>query len=119
MRHTGAVFEQRAAEYLEAHSIHLLAHNFRARTGEIDLIGLDGATLVFFEVRARSNPRFTSASGSVDRRKQQRLVRTAQYFLQRHPHLCNVPCRFDVVAFEPPQSGTELDIHWIRGAFTA
>ena len=119
MRDTGQRFEERAADFLRGHDVQLLANNFRARTGEIDLVGLDGNTLVFFEVRARSNPRFASASASVDRRKQQRLLRTAQYFLQRQPQLAGLPCRFDVIAFEPPQSGTELDIRWIRSAFTA
>jgi putative endonuclease len=46
-------------------------------------------------------------------------VRTAQLFLQHRPNLTNMPCRFDVVAFEPPQSGTRTRIRWIRGAFTA
>ncbi|MGB1142533.1 MAG: YraN family protein [Halioglobus sp.] len=119
MRQKGLAFERRAAAYLEDRGVHILVSNFSARTGEIDLVGLDDDALVFFEVRARSNPRFNSASGSVDRRKQQRLLRTAQYFLQRYPRLADRPCRFDVIAFEPPQSGTELDIHWIRGAFTA
>ncbi len=119
MRKTGEAFEQRAARFLQEHGVQLLAQNFRARTGEIDLIGLHSGTLVFFEVRARSNPRFSSAGASVDRRKQQRLLRTAQFFLQRQPSFADMPCRFDVIAFEPPQSGTELAIRWIRSAFTA
>jgi putative endonuclease len=55
----------------------------------------------------------------VDRRKQQRILRTAQLFLQCHPTLARMPCRFDVIAFEPRQSATSPEIHWIRGAFTA
>jgi putative endonuclease len=46
-------------------------------------------------------------------------VRTAQLFLQHRPNLTNMPCRFDVIAFEPPQSGNRTRIRWIRGAFTA
>lgn len=119
MRDTGQAFEQRAARFLGHHGVQLLTRNFRARTGEIDLIGLHLDTLVFFEVRARSNPRFSGAGASVDRRKQRRLLRTAQYFLQRQPAFAALPCRFDVIAFEPPQSGSELEIRWIRSAFTA
>ena len=96
----------------------LLLRNFRSKTGEIDIIARHEGCVVFIEVRARSNRAFSSAAGSVDWRKQQRLVRTAQCFLQRHPALANLPCRFDVIAFDPPQSGTSLDIHWIHGAFT-
>ena len=63
--------------------------------------------------------RISSAAGSVDRRKQQRILRTAQLYLQRHPELACLPCRFDVIAFEPRQSGSSLEIRWIPGAFTA
>jgi len=115
----GQVFETRAASFLEGRDMQLLARNFSAKTGEIDIIALDGNTLVFVEVRARSNPRFHGAGASVDRRKQLRLLRTAHFFLQGHPQLAERPCRFDVIAFEPPQSGTELEIRWIRSAFTA
>ncbi len=97
----------------------LLARNFRGKTGEIDIIARDREYLVFLEVRARSNQKFSTAAGSVDRRKQQRILRTAQLFLQRHPELARLPCRFDVIAFEPRQSSNSLDIHWIPGAFTA
>ena len=96
-----------------------MERNFRGKTGEIDIIARDGTQLVFMEVRSRSNRFFDSAAGSVDVRKQQRIVRTAQLFLQRRPHLANMPCRFDVIAFEPPQSGSLPRMRWIRAAFTA
>lgn len=97
----------------------LLARNFRAKTGEIDLIARHRDHLVFCEVRARSNRAFSTAAGSINHRKQQRILRTAQLFLQRHPQLAALPCRFDVIAFEPRQSGSNLGIRWIPGAFTA
>jgi putative endonuclease len=97
----------------------VLARNYRGRAGEIDIIALDGERLVFIEVRARGNRHFVSAAGSVDRRKQLRVIRTALLFLQRHRHLADLPCRFDVIAFEPPQSQGDPGVRWIRGAFTA
>lgn len=115
---SGEDYERRAARLLVAGGLRVVTRNFRARTGEVDIIALDGNTLVFVEVRARSNPAFTSAAGSVDRRKQRRLYNTAQRFLQRHPQWRDLPCRFDVVAFEPRQSASELAPNWIRGAFT-
>jgi putative endonuclease len=45
-------------------------------------------------------------------------MRTAQLFLQRHPELARLPCRFDVIAFEPRQSRDGLAIRWIPAAFT-
>ncbi len=118
MRKTGEQFEHLATRWLQARGLRPLQSNFRCRAGEIDLIAVDGNSLVFVEVRARSNPRFASAAASVDRRKQQRLLRAAQFFLQRHPHLAQMPCRFDVVAIEPRQSPAQHGIRWIRGAFT-
>lgn len=119
MNSLGDEYEQQAARWLEARGMRLLRQNFRAKTGEIDIIARDATHLVFIEVRARSNPAYCSAAGSVDRRKQQRLQRTAALFLQRHPELAHLPCRFDVIAFEPRQSTDGLGIRWIPGAFTS
>lgn len=116
---SGEDYETLAAHWLEGRGMRLLARNFRGKTGEIDIIARDREHLVFLEVRARSNRAFNTAAGSVDRRKQQRILRTAQLFLQRHPELARLPCRFDVIAFEPRQSSSNLDIRWIPGAFTA
>ena len=119
MRSLGDEYEDRALNLLQKEGLLLLERNFVAKTGEIDIIAQDKNTLVFVEVRARSNHHFDSAAGSVNLRKQQRIVRTAQLYLQRDPHRANLPCRFDVIAFEPPQSGLYHRIRWIRGAFTA
>lgn len=119
MKSLGDEYEDSAAALLERSGLRLLERNFRGKTGEIDIVALDGAQLVFVEVRARTNRFFDSAAGSVNFRKQQRLVRTAQLFLQCRPQWAHLPCRFDVIAFEPPQSGAGPGISWIRGAFTA
>ena len=119
MKSLGDYYEDQALSLITEAGLLLLERNFRGKTGEIDLIAREGAQLVFIEVRARSNHRFDSAVGSVNARKQQRIVRTAQLFLQHRPNLTNMPCRFDVIAFEPPQSGNRTRIRWIRGAFTA
>jgi putative endonuclease len=119
MKSLGDDYEDQAAAIMEESGLRLLERNFRGKTGEIDIVALDGAQLVFVEVRARSNHYYNSAAGSIDKRKQARLVRTAQLFLKCRPEWADMPCRFDVVAFEPPQSGTKPRINWIRGAFTA
>jgi putative endonuclease len=76
----------------------------------------DGDTLVFIEVRSRANPCFGGAAASVDRSKQQRLIRSATFLLLTlakaywnagTPRAC-----FDVVAFEHHAP------HWLRDAFT-
>jgi putative endonuclease len=119
MRRLGDEYEDRAISLIQNEGLCLLERNFRGKSGEIDIIAREGDQLVFVEVRGRSNRHFDSAAGSVNSRKQQRLVRTAQLYLQQRPHWVNMPCRFDVIAFEPPQSGTCGQIRWIRAAFTA
>ncbi len=119
MSSVGNHYEERAARWLQAQGLQLLQRNFRRKTGEIDIIARDGDHLVFIEVRSRSNPRYTGAAASIDRRKRQRIARTAQLYLQQYPDAGKLPCRFDVVAFEPRQSPAAEDINWIRGAFSA
>ncbi len=118
MKNLGDQFEQRAAHWLRDQGQQILARNFRARTGEIDLITREQGQLVFVEVKARSHTGFGGAAITVDRRKQARIRRTAQVFLQRYPHYAGLPCRFDVLAFEPRQSPGEFEIRWIRAAFS-
>lgn len=119
MKKTGEQFENAAAALICRQGLRIVARNFLTKTGEIDIIALDGNYLVFLEVRARSNPFFLSAAASVDKRKQQRLVRTAQMFLQRNRQWAHLPCRFDVIAFEPRQFDFNKTGRWIRSAFTA
>jgi putative endonuclease len=116
---SGRQYEEAAARWLLAAGLQLLERNFRVRGGEIDIIALDGRCLVFVEVRRRGHPRFSGAAASVDRRKRERLIRAAGMYLQRHPAYAHRPCRFDVIAYEPSESGAAGGPRWIRGAFTA
>ncbi len=119
MKSLGDYYEDQALSLIARAGLRPLERNFRMQIGEIDLIAIDGTHLVFIEVRARSNDRFDGAAASVNSHKQKRIVKTAQLFLQQRPNLINMPCRFDVIAFEPPQSGIDTRIRWIRGAFNA
>ena len=78
---------------------------------------LDGDCLVFIEVRYRRDHLYGGALASVDAAKQQRILRTAAYFMQRHPEHRDKPVRFDVLALGPGTS--ERDILWLRQAFVA
>lgn len=115
-KQTGDAAEARALACLLQQGLTLVQRNYRvargpsARGGEIDLIlrERDG-TLVFVEVRARSDGSRGGAAASVSTLKQQRIVRTAQHFLARFGS--PPPCRFDVVAIDGEQ------LQWLRGAF--
>ncbi|MGE0581811.1 MAG: YraN family protein [Steroidobacteraceae bacterium] len=108
--------EDRAAAYLAAQGLTILARNFRRRAGEIDLVARDGATLVIIEVRSRARRSFGGAAASVGPRKQQRLIRAAQLLLAAYPQWRRLPARFDVVALEG--DGENARLEWIRNAFT-
>ena len=84
--------------------------------GELDLVCLDGATLVIVEVRARASSRFASASESVDGRKQQKLIRATRHLLMTHPQWSGYPLRFDVICASDIDTA-EPTIQWIRNAF--
>ncbi len=107
--------EDYALAYLQRRGLRLLARNWRWRGGEIDLILKEGDTLVFAEVRCRSDARFGGAVDSVDRRKRHRLLEGAALYLARHGG--DVPVRFDVVAMALGADGFQVE--WIRGAFDA
>lgn len=102
-RQTGVRGETYAYWYLRRHGYIFVARNFtpRASKGEIDLIGYDGRTLAFVEVRTRTVREDMAALPelSVTPGKQHVLARTAMHFLaERHVPEC--PCRFDVVAID-------------------
>lgn len=111
----GREAEETALDFLQQQGMRLVERNFRCRLGELDLIMEHDETLVFVEVRYRKSDRFGSALESVDKTKQTRLIRAADYYLG----LKNIdkPARFDVVAVAP--AVTETPIDWVRDAFQA
>ena len=114
---TGQDAETLACEYLQAKGMALVKRNYRSRFGEIDLIMHDRDNLIFVEVRYRRQVRYGSGAESVDARKQAKLVTCARHYLLRHPRAAQRPCRFDVVAINGDETGT--DIEWIVDAFPA
>jgi putative endonuclease len=89
--------EDRAAEALISAGMNIIARNFRCKFGEIDIIALDGETLVFAEVKAWSAFGMENLPYSVNRRKQVRIIETAKYFLSIHRQYYGRAVRFDVV----------------------
>ena len=113
-RETGRRGEDVAAAFVARLGWRLVERNFRCRAGEIDVVALDGDTVVFVEVRTRAGPGFGTPLESVDGRKQAQVGRVARYFLSaRGWH--ERPARFDVI-------GVRLDaappaVEHVRGAF--
>ena len=109
-RDKGQAAERTAENLLEKHGFSLVKRNFRAKTGEIDLIMSRRDLLIFVEVRLRTNPGYGRGSETVDYRKQRKLIDTAHIFLQAHGMQWQ-SYRFDVVSIGP-------SVDWIEGAFT-
>lgn len=89
--------ERVAARYLRRRGYRIVTRNFRAAGAEIDLVALDGPTLVFIEVKTRLAASAGAPEEAVGRRKQERLRRAAQIYGARH-RAEDRPMRFDVVA---------------------
>ncbi|MDI3323647.1 YraN family protein [Pontibacterium granulatum] len=96
--------ENHARTYLERAGLKTLTSNYNCRGGEIDLILRHGKTLVFVEVRLRSNPHFGSAAETVTPSKQKRIIHAARHFLMRNSQLSDLECRFDVIAFDSTEA---------------
>jgi putative endonuclease len=112
----GTASEQLAVEYLHARGLVVLARNVRCRAGELDLVCLDGGVLAIVEVRQRANSDFGGALASVTWRKQRKIIRAAQFFLQRQAEWRSHVMRFDVLAVEGVPDGAHRII-WIKDAF--
>ncbi len=110
-RKTGAAWEKQAAAYLAAEGMKIREINFRSRQGEIDLIGEHQGYLVFVEGKYRSSAGTGYALEAVGRRKQLRICRTADYYIDLHGLGEDRAVRYDVVGI---QGGA---VHWIQNAF--
>ncbi len=113
----GEAAERQAFDYLCARGLTPVARNYTCRVGELDLVMADGNTLVVVEVRYRRSNAFGGAAASIDRAKQQRIVRATKRFLASSPAWADHNVRFDVVAVSPGSPTPVID--WIRGAFEA
>lgn len=114
-KEAGTAAERAARQYLESRGLRLILRNYRCSGGEIDLVMLDGATLVLIEVRYRASDAYGGAAASVTWRKQRRLILAARHLLMTKSHLRRYPARFDVVAVTG--GDTSPRIEWLKDAF--
>lgn len=97
-REQGSHYETMAAEYLKNKGYEIILQNFFSKNGEIDIIAKDTDTLVFCEVKYRSNTRYGLPEEAVDYRKQDKIRKTATYYLYRNNFPVETRVRFDVIA---------------------
>jgi putative endonuclease len=114
----GTRSERAAARYLRRAGFRVVARNVVTGYGEIDLVALEGRTVVFVEVRSTEDEDTSRPAESVDGRKQERLTEAALDFLRRR-RLLEYPARFDVLILSWPPGRREPVIEHHRQAFEA
>ena len=88
--------EDEAAKYLKSIGYRIVGRREKILGGDIDLVALDDRTVVFVEVRTRSNSRHGHPVETIDRKKQIRISDLANAFIQRH-QLQDCSVRIDAV----------------------
>lgn len=110
--------ERLAARYLRRKGYVIIARGQRNRYSEIDLIVVDGRTVVFVEVKTRTHQQAGHPAEAVDRDKQRRMTRAAEVYRRKHD-LHEVSMRFDVIAITWPANERHPQIEHFVSAFEA
>lgn len=105
--------EKVACTFLRKKGYEILATSFRFEKTEIDIVCKDGKTIVFVEVKSRSTEVHGNPEESVDAKKQEKIVKAAERFIQMHDMLGDI--RFDVVSVIT--DGKKSKVTHIRDAF--
>lgn len=113
----GARGESLAYWYLRQAGYTIVARNWRARAGggELDLVGWEGPTLAFVEVKSRTSQAAGPPEEAVTSNKQKRIIKGAKEYLRqlkRKP----LSCRFDVVSVSL-HPAKDLEVRLIKSAF--
>jgi putative endonuclease len=105
--------EQLAADFLTRAELEILERNWRCDLGEIDIVALDGRTLVICEVKTRSGVGFGTPLEAITRQKAARLRRLAVAWVRAHG-LFFAEIRIDVIGVLRAASG-EFTIQHVQG----
>jgi len=111
---TGRWGESAAADYLKKKKYSVIGMNYSCRFGEIDIIAENRNYIVFAEVKCRRSAAFAEAKEFVTSPKQQRIVTTAQLWLQSNP--TEKQPRFDVIEVYG-EEGLVRQINHLENAF--
>jgi putative endonuclease len=110
--------EDAAARYLKRQGFRIVERGHDSRLGEIDIIAVDGRTVVFVEVKTRATTDAGHPADAVDNLKQRRMTQAALAYL-KSKRLLNSATRFDVVAITWPNADSQPHIEHYRNAFEA
>lgn len=88
--------ESLAVEFLVKNNYIILCRNYRCYIGEIDIIAQKNEYIVFIEVKYRSIKSWGFPQEAINYKKQQKIIKTAQYYIM-NKNIINTNFRFDVV----------------------
>lgn len=112
----GRMGEDRARKYLIKNSYEILDTNYHSRWGEIDIVAKKGKILAFVEVKTRAKDSLVRPVEAVNKRKIQKLIRTAYAYIQDKK--IKLQPRFDIceVEYSPTENSVKV-INYIKSAF--
>jgi putative endonuclease len=109
--------EDAAAKFLKRQGYHILARSLDLPLGELDIIAVDGRTVVFVEVKTRRSDDAGRPEEAIDQRKEQRMTQASLAYLKSN-RLLNYSARFDVVAITWPDDARKPAIEHFKNAFS-
>jgi putative endonuclease len=110
--------ERAALKFLKRQRYKILHCGYRILGGELDIVAVDGRTVVFVEVKTRASHDAGHPAEAVDPHKQKQLTLLALAYLRRY-QLLDCRARFDVVAITWPRGQKRPTIEHIKNAFEA
>ncbi len=99
-RIAGDYYESMAAEYLQHNGFQIIERNYKCKFGEIDIIAKKNNTISFIEVKYRKNTDFGYAIEAVSKEKQNRIRKTAAYYIKERKPEKNTAYSFDIVLIQ-------------------
>ncbi|MEJ5307866.1 MAG: YraN family protein [candidate division WOR-3 bacterium] len=116
----GKTGELLALKYLKRKGFQILYQNFRfGKFGEIDIICKKDDTLVFVEVKSRGNVEKGTPKESITDFKKQRILKSANFFLIKHPELSDLNLRFDFIGIKVKKNPFKrFEIEHIENVFS-
>jgi len=114
MKTLGTEGEDLAVRFLKEKGYRIIARNYKTYFGEIDIIAKDGNTIVFIEVKTRTDVSFGYPFEAVHRKKIQKIKKLALLYLKKQGE--ELPVRFDVLSIFCLDNGKK-EIEHIKDAF--
>lgn len=106
--------EDLASSFLLENNISIIERNIRTDYGEIDILGEENGTLIFFEVKTRRSKLYGNPEDAVNKIKKEHMVNSALDYLQSYPGK-DVDWRIDVIAINIGKQG-EINFEWFKNA---